>query len=405
MSQNARLLFVSDLHPWPTAGGGRQRAAALVERFAQEFEVDLFTMTGMPPIEDPPTDLGLIRWTKGPHPTVASGVGPRARWIVARHPFPVVQRDPRPTRQVFEKWARPAYDAIWFERPDVMLWLDDLVEGPRIVDYPNLEAEKVRQSLDLRPESSSLVVKARHALGDVRMRMDISRWQRFERDAAARADVAVVCSEADRQRLGHPDTVVVPNGYPSPPTPLGRRTAGDPPTVLLAGQMRYGPNADAARHLVLDVLPHLRVAVPDVRVRLVGHHDERVASLARDGVEITGYVPSMDTELAQADLLVVPMRIGSGTRVKILEAFAHRIPVVSSSVGCDGIEARHGEHLLVSDDPTSFAAACASLLSDVDLRERLTEAAARLHHDRYRWEAILPTAVDAVAGIVDRPSA
>lgn len=400
MSPRARLLFVSDVHPWPTSGGGRLRVAALVEELAKDFDVDLFTMAGTPPLDDPPAEPALRRWTMGPRPTIATGVGPRARWLVSRQPFEVVQRDPGPTREAFAAWAEPRYDAIWFERPDVMAWLQDLVEGPTIVDYPNLEAEKVRQSSDVRSGAGSPAGRARQAFGAARMRMDVRRWERFERDAAARADAVVVCSEADRQRLGRPDTFVVPNGYRSPSPPLGRPTAGDPPTLLFAGWLRYTPNADAARHLVLDVLPELRALVPDARVRLVGHNDERITSLAGDGVEVTGFVPSMDTELAQADLLVVPMRIGSGTRLKILEAFAHRIPVVSTTVGCDGIDARHGEHLLVADEPAELASACASLLADVDLRVRLTDAAARLHQDRYRWESIGRAAVDVVARVV-----
>ena len=95
----------------------------------------------------------------------------------------------------------------------------------------------------------------------------------------------------------------------------------------------------------------------------------------------------MDPELARADLVVVPVRYGSGTRVKILEAFAHRIPVVSTTIGAEGLGAADGVHLLVADDPDAFADRCARLLTDGDLRERLVDAAEQLFEERYRLAA------------------
>ncbi|HZM57382.1 MAG TPA: glycosyltransferase, partial [Acidimicrobiales bacterium] len=100
-------------------------------------------------------------------------------------------------------------------------------------------------------------------------------------------------------------------------------------------------------------------------------------------VSVVGTVPSMEGELARATVAVVPVRYGSGTRIKILESFAHRVPVVSTTVGAEGLDVEDGVHLLVADAPGAIAAAVVRLLADAPLRVRLTEAAASRYLERY----------------------
>jgi glycosyltransferase involved in cell wall biosynthesis len=182
---------------------------------------------------------------------------------------------------------------------------------------------------------------------------------------------------------------VIPNGYDAPLRPLGKPVVGRPPTILFQGLMTYPPNVDGARWLVREVLPHLRAQLGTVRIRLVGQAEGEVLALATDPeVVVTGHVDSMADELARADLIVVPIRFGSGTRVKILEAFAHRIPVASTHVGAEGLAVQDGRELLMADEAESLAEACIRLLSEPDLRRSVVaEAQARFDAD-YRWEAI-----------------
>jgi glycosyltransferase involved in cell wall biosynthesis len=208
-----------------------------------------------------------------------------------------------------------------------------------------------------------------------------------------------VCSELDRARLAVPNASVVVNGYPPPHRPLGRVGVGDPPTLLLVGLFTYAPNIDAAFHMVDDILPKLRALVPDVQLRLVGDHGGEIASLADSpGVTVTGRVPDIAVELERADAMVVPLRFGSGTRIKILEAFAHRIPVVATPAACEGLDVKAGEHLEVASAPAEFARACREVLIDPDRRSRMVAAAEKLYRERYTTASVAA----AVGGIVAR---
>ena len=140
---------------------------------------------------------------------------------------------------------------------------------------------------------------------------------------------------------------------------------------------------------VREVLPQLRRLVPDVQVRLVGEADPAVHTLGGvDNVTVTGLVPDITDELLRADVAAVPIRFGGGTRIKILEAFAHRIPVVSTTMGAEGLEVHGGEQLLIADDKSGFAERCAELLTDETLRASLADAAHRHWTERFTADAL-----------------
>ena len=164
---------------------------------------------------------------------------------------------------------------------------------------------------------------------------------------------------------------MVPNGYQAVTEPLGRVAIGDAPTVLFQGLLKYPANIEAARWMVDSGAPDL-AGHGARRPGPTGRRPCPVVAALHDPPHVTvvGKVPSMTPELARADLVVVPVRYGSGTRIKILEAFAHRIPVASTRVGAEGLEAADGIHLLIGDTADELAAACARLLTDEGLRAR-----------------------------------
>ena len=134
------------------------------------------------------------------------------------------------------------------------------------------------------------------------------------------------------RRSGLANVVVVPNTYERPERPVGHVEVGKPAVVLFQATFDYAPNVDAAEWLVTEVAPRLRARLPDVEVRLVGTPVPGVQRQHRPpAITVVGVVPAMEPELARADIAVVPIRYGSGTRLKILESFAHRVPVVSTT--------------------------------------------------------------------------
>jgi glycosyltransferase involved in cell wall biosynthesis len=206
----------------------------------------------------------------------------------------------------------------------------------------------------------------------------------------------VVVKERDRQRLAPASTVVIPNGTEIPGAarePFER----DGRQVVFVGFLHYVPNRDGVLWFVREVLPILETLRPEVEVRLIGEASDDVRALGHDPrVRVDGYVEDLDRALAQAAVAIVPLRMGSGTRLKVLEAFARGLPVVSTSVGCDGLDVADGEHLLIADSPADFARACASILGGPDLAAGLASRAEHLVRERYDW-AIIERQIGALA--------
>jgi len=185
-----------------------------------------------------------------------------------------------------------------------------------------------------------------------------------------------------------PNAVSLPDGNPPGPRPGWP----DEVRVLFVGNLTYPPNADAAVRLVREVLPRLRgILDRSVSVTLVGEPDETVRALAAaPGVQVTGFVPELEACYRAADLVVAPLAAGGGTRIKLLEAFAYGLPVVSSAAGAAGLDVTDGVHLLMAEDPDDVARAVAALAADPALREKLVAQAHELVSASYSHDAVIP---------------
>lgn len=183
-------------------------------------------------------------------------------------------------------------------------------------------------------------------------------------------DCAIVGSQHPRARIELLPNVVRP-------VPALEGIAANPQRMLFIGRLDYLPNEDAVHWFVGDMLPALRAADPALHFRVagIGATDSLRPSLSADGVDFAGAVRDVGPEFAAAGMLVVPLRAGSGTRIKILEAFRHGTPVISTSIGAAGLGVTDGEHLLLADSPEAMVAACLRLAGDADLRSRLAAAA------------------------------
>lgn len=223
----------------------------------------------------------------------------------------------------------------------------------------------------------------------------------FECATAARADVSLFVSEAEKQlfvsraSLAHADVRAVSNGidldFYNPQAEFPRLSDSYSPLVLFTGQMDYRPNVEAVTSFVEDCLPLALEKHPDLCFAIVGRNPTpSVARLAdRPGVIVTGAVPDVRTWLAAADIVVAPLRIARGIQNKVLEAMAMGRPVVATPGAFEGIDAEPGHHLLVAATAEQQAAAIHDLLSDATMAHAMGVAARERMEDRYRWEARL----------------
>ena len=400
-----RSLLVTTGYPWPADTGGKLRTRCIAEGLAGLGPLDVFVLGGSEPAGGPddPLPLSRLGWA-APTPQRERPVD-LAKWLIcSRRPRELSCRDGEQAGSAFGRWVRGrSYDLIWFAGVESLLTLGGEVSGRRILDLWDLEDHKINGELSVRgmhaPQSGGWRRRARRT----QLRVNRRRWRRTQTAAVARVDAVAVCSGVDAERLGAEHSFVVPNGYPTPPVPLGRASAGAPPTVSFVGDLTYLPNLDAAHHLALDVAPELRARIDGVQIRLVGrsHSARRLQDPPR--VVVTGHVDDLDEELATADVAAVPIRFGGGTRLKVLEAFAHRIPVVSTGIGAEGLGARDGRELLLADTPADFAAACARVLTDDGLRAALADAGQALHQAQFTPHRVATRVAEVVRSVlVDR---
>jgi len=206
-------------------------------------------------------------------------------------------------------------------------------------------------------------------------------------------DRLYVCSEQDRATLARParaQVCVLPNALPLP-DPVPPPPPGRPYTFLFIGTLGYYPNEEGIIYFCTQVLPLIRQAASprDVRVLIVGPGaSPAIQDLARArDVSLIGAVPDVRAVYRESNAVIVPIRAGGGTRVKVLEAFSYRRPVAATTVGVEGIAARPGEHFLQGDTSTELADQCLRLIYSPPLAERLADNAYDLFRDAYTIEA------------------
>jgi glycosyltransferase involved in cell wall biosynthesis len=223
--------------------------------------------------------------------------------------------------------------------------------------------------------------------------LDSKRIQGWEKEHTRRADVCIAVSKDDAEYLGEEygiaNVLVVPNGVDCAAFAPPEDNVRNPYELLFMGGLHYAPNLDAVNWLAAEIFPEIRKQIPQMTCTLVGpgaeKHQER---LERAGLQVLGLVPDVRPYLHRATAMVVPLRAGGGTRVKILEAMAAGLPVISTHLGAEGLGLRHEEHVLYADQPEEFATAAKRLVSDPPLWSRLAENGMRLVQEKYDWSAL-----------------
>ncbi|MBN1972657.1 MAG: glycosyltransferase [Sedimentisphaerales bacterium] len=272
------------------------------------------------------------------------------------------------------------YDLIWIARLSNALRISQSGNKNVVLDLDDIEHLKITREIE--SLNKSLWKK-------VRLWISARAWRISEMDAINRYSGVVVCSSKDKKYLGNTGNIfVIPNGATVDANSVFN--PGIPGRMLYIGTMNYYPNEDAVCYFVKNILPRVQSQIPEAHLVVVGKNPSKAIRDIADGktVQIIGRVDDVSPYLKEAALSVVPLRIAGGTRLKILESLACKTPVVSTTIGAEGLEIEDGKHIIIADENRQFSDACVRLMGSVEMRRQLSENGYDLVKNFYSWDII-----------------
>lgn len=382
-----RILILSTWWPEPDDNGSRLRAMAILRGLAARHELHLLAFSQGPATEVQATEISQLcrTWQAFERPDRPLTLSDRLGSLTSPKPASVRVR-----------WSNTFAEAVvraavrW--KPDVVLAMQiDVATYACLVRHVPLVLEEL--------ELASILEDYRRQSGLRRLRslLTATQHRRFVSTLLPAFAAVTTVSEQEakliRQITGPrtPRLAVIPNGVDSAAcATFGYRPEAD--TLIYPGALSYSANFDAVDYFLRQIWPLIRARHPQARFRITGRvtDEQRAALPIAPGVEFTGYVNDIRDVIARHAVEVVPIREGGGTRLKILEALALGVPVVSTSKGAEGLELADGKHLLLADTPMDFARATSRLLTDPPLARRLGEAGRQVVAARYDWRVIIP---------------
>lgn len=355
----------------------RHEIALLYLRSAAEPPVDELLASRLAYVEEiryasgDTSGLNRIRVLLGDYLGLARGV---PSWVRGLRSAELARR----AREVAAAWAP---DVVQLEYPAM---------GQYVAALSKSRAARVLVEHDVAVEAAAELRQRSRGWARLRAAAELVAWRRFERALLARVDAVVVFTHRDAAAVRDLDAgarvTVVPLGAEVPARPVDS-PAGTPPGLLFVGSFVHEPNVDAAVRLARDIFPRVRGEFPDLTLDLVGHAPPaEVRALAASRVAVHADVPDVRPYLERASVVVAPLRLGGGMRVKVLEALAAGKAVVASPRALEGIAAAPGEHLLVAESDDEFATAVAALVRDPARRASLGEAAHGWARENLSWD-------------------
>jgi glycosyltransferase involved in cell wall biosynthesis len=253
----------------------------------------------------------------------------------------------------------------------------------KVLDTHNVEYDNFRRMWET---TRAPVRKAHYLLEFLKMRRDELRLCRQQ-------DAVLATSERDAELFGkdvpNVPRFVIPNGVDTAYFTPSPDNTPEPASLVFTGMMAYVPNYDGIGWFLDDIFPLILQQVPQAKLYVVGKSPPAsILARASENVIVTGTVPDVRPYVHRASVYVVPLRMGGGTRLKIVEALSMKKPMVSTRIGSEGIDLQDDVHGLLADEPAAFASAVVRLLGDAALRARLADAGHTLAKQRYDWSVI-----------------
>jgi glycosyltransferase involved in cell wall biosynthesis len=387
--ERPKALFLSPESPYPTIGGGPLRSASLLEYLSCHFSVHaiVFRQDGDPgPARFIPAGrvekLDVLELPRHSKNAIARAARNSIRMF--RNRPPLLDRFSGFEYAIAKLTAGQQYDVTVIEH----FWCAPYVEQLRprskrvILDLHNIESVWHRSLAHIEHGTRALALR-RFATASVALeRRWLPKFDHLLVTSAEDASTARVLVQGMTPAAG---VTVYPNALPWIPLPA--RTERD--EIVFSGNLEYAPNILAVRFFHERIWPELRSRWPVLKWKIVGKHPEAIQAIvgADPRIELSGFVEDAVAALGTAKVAVVPVLAGSGTRVKILEAWAAGTAVVSTTLGAAGLGCRSGEHLLLADDPGSFAGSVSELLASSAARTVIGTAGRRFYEERFTWPA------------------
>ena len=395
-----KILILAPYPPFPPHGGGALRIYNLICELAKQHEL---TCLSFAPNAAAVEALAPLR----EHCRVVTVLGPPPRSLAQRVLTTLASALPDMAhRNASAAYQAALADLLADERFDIVQ-----AESIEMAQFGVQRMGSTKPLTVLDEFNAEYLLQRRAAINDLRRPGSARRlagglyslvqWAKlaaYERRMVRVYDRLLVVSRADRAAIKRlwpaADPAIIPNGVDTAyfaPDPAS--AVSDQVSIVFTGTLDYRPNVDAALWFANEVLPLIRAVRADVRLLLVGRSPAPAVRALHDGhtVEVLGEVPDVRPYIGGAACYVVPMRIGGGVRLKLLEALAMAAPVVSTTMGAEGVdELRNSAQLLIADAPAAFAAAVLRLLDDPQLATRLGQAGRALACAQYDWQAIVP---------------
>ena len=413
MAARPRLLFLAQCLPYPPHAGVAVRTFNILKQLQEAYDIDLVTFFRINHHGDDHAlaaaqeALGHVaRFVAEPAPIPNEHSAMRKVWDHARSVFSgrvytYYEYDSRDfARRLRSVLRERTPDVVHLDSLDLHRWLPDLPPVPIACTHHDIDSELLR----LRAQRVGRTIVRSY------LNLQAARSERAARQLCPRFALNVMMSEVDAGRLRSlaPGTVttVVPNGTDTEYfRPNGTKSVAG--RIVFVGPTYTFPNRDAVEFLLADIWPQIRVADRAASLRLIGRNSaaDQARYGAESGVTPLGYVADVRPALAEASCCVVPIRVGGGTRLKILDAWAMGKAVVSTSIGCEGLDAVDEENILIRDTPEAFANAVLQVLGDDQLRARLERNARRTAVATYSWSVVGREIRSVYDELVDRQRA
>jgi glycosyltransferase involved in cell wall biosynthesis len=396
-----RILFLSRWFPYPADNGAKIRISNLVQRLASRHPVDLISFTSEPLSEE---QLGAARrYCQRVICALYRPFQPRRlkalTGFLAPQPRSVIDTFSAEMQAHVEKArSRNTYDLVIASQIDM---------APYALTWPGIP--KLLEEVELTVLYEDFV-RQRNPLKRLRKRLMWWKTSRYVAGILNRFDGCTVVSEPERQHVlqvvpGYAPVKVVPNGI-DPASYTGKYGLPEADTLVYSGSLTYFANWDAVDFFLRNVYPLVRAERPQVKLLVTGKLDG--APIDRlphcDGVVFTGFLDDVRPTIAQSWTSIVPLRVGGGTRLKILEALALGTPVVSTRKGAEGLELVPEREILIADEPADIASAIVRILGDPHLRDTLSRNGQQAVTVKYNWQTIGQDLSAFVEAIADRGS-